>query len=154
MMTNWMNGVGTLVSALLMSCGVEQQSLVAVATKAAPTESAPELLSMAEAFRNDFPNLIEDWPAALVWKDQPSPRIGVCERTKVTRWIEIDPVMKQWPEELKALVWHEMAHCAMNLAHDPEPDHIGSAKIDWFVNWTEVWPAELERLVKRATGRD
>lgn len=72
----------------------------------------------------NFPNQYE-----VIFEELKGDEIGVCER-KLFNWqIKIDPrIWRHLKEhERLALMVHEVAHCALELDHVPENNHILSA---------------------------
>jgi hypothetical protein len=96
-------------------------------------------------------------PALVAFETQRPPFVGVCLSSDAGGQVYIDPRLATNGPGLRAVLWHELAHCSLDLDHDPEPDHLVSAAVPGdLVAWDAArWAAELDRLAAlvRREGR-
>lgn len=92
-----------------------------------------QFLEDCESRRSDCKDRFSKITSIKVYKSFPQSKditedtIGLCQLTKRRNWIMIrQDVFEMFDEHVRALVYHEMAHCMYELPHVPEKNKLMS----------------------------
>lgn len=102
----------------------------------------------ADMAANDIP--LRAWPRVINFKTLQNGQVGLCQLQDSFSISEVSvaPEIANNPGMLRAVVYHELAHCALLLLHDPEPGHIFSESLSYSTDWEDGWTEKLDYFVE------